>query len=118
MDFLSRRDDGSIVRFQASAKMNAVDESETLRQRKRAFYRLMALEAVGIAAGAAIVGVVLGLSEDSAAWGFAGAFIFLGFAMIASLAVLAFRGQLRNTGRLYGKAVRRSFSGRGGPESR
>ena len=94
-----------------------MDESETLRQRKRAVYRFMALEVVGITAGAVIVGVALGLSEDSVGWGFAGAFIFLGFAMIASLFVLAFRGQLRNTGRLYSKAVRRSFSGRGGPKS-
>lgn len=89
--------------------MNAVD-SETLRQRKRAIYRIMALEIVGIASGAAIVGVTLGLSENSVGWGFAGAFVFLGLTMIISLAVLAFRGQLRNTSRLYGKAARRSFS--------
>lgn len=85
--------------------------SETLRQRKRAVYRLIALEVVGVAVGAAIVGVAVGLSENSVGWGFAGAFVFLGFVMIISLAVLTFRGQLRNTGRLYGKAARRSFSG-------
>lgn len=89
-------------------------DSESFRQRKRAVYRLMALEAVGIAAGATIVGVALGLSEYSVGWGFAGALIFLGLAMIISLAVLAFRGQLRHTGRLYGKAFRRAFArGRG-----
>jgi FtsH-binding integral membrane protein len=86
-------------------------DSEALRQRKRAVYRIMALEVVGVAVGAAIVGVALGLSEDSVGWGFASAFVFLGFVMIMSLAVLAFRGQLRNAWCLYGKAARRSFSG-------
>ena len=83
-----------------------------LRQGKRAIYRTMALEVVGLAAGTAIISVAVGLSEDSVGWGFAGAFIF-GFGIIASLAVLAFGGHLRNTASLYGKAVRRSFPGGG-----
>lgn len=92
--------------------MIVVAEAENLRQRKKTLYRIMAIEILSMGVGATVVGLAVGLSENSAGWGFAAAFIFLGFCIIGSLAVLAYRGQLRNTGRLYGKALRQSFSGK------
>ena len=74
--------------------------------RRKKLVRVMLATFAVIAVGAAASGVGLGLAEQNASWGFAGAGIFCAGAFVLDLIVLAVRGHLRTTGRLYRQAAR------------
>ena len=84
---------------------------EDLERRRAAVARTVLLGTVGLVATAVLVGLVVGLSAGSAAWGLVGGVLFLGLELVAAVVTLAAQGQLGGAGRLYGEAIRQAVSG-------
>ena len=85
-------------------------QADDRERRRKTVIRVMLGTMAVLTVGSVGTAVGLGLAEHSVGWGFAGAFIFCGFGMIASLIALTVRGQLRQAGRLYRQAAQPLFT--------
>jgi hypothetical protein len=84
---------------------------EELERRRAAAARAVLLGTLGFLFTAALVGTVVGLAAGSAGWGLVGGVAFLACELAVAVAALAAQGQLRGSGRLYVRAVRRALEG-------